>query len=180
LKKSLSAVVEGFHSSNTTATTLDNNTVHPIAGGLSVRKVIASIDTVMSVWKRAAASPSIDDDHPTSSLIFNNTFDELQKRVKHRFDYLEQMQSKAGNPAWYMGKSIDSSVRSFTPNSATTSNKLGFLRQNSLPVAVKSMEEDKKQGVSKKREGSPTVFESSKNPNKKHISWAPLPIKGED
>jgi hypothetical protein len=70
--------------------------------------------------------------------------------------------------------------RSFIPNSATNNNKLGLVRQNSLPVAVKSMEEDKKQGVSKKREGSPTVFESSKNPNKKHISWAPLPIKGED
>ena len=174
LKKSLSAVVEGFDS------TLDNNTVHPIAGGLSVRKVIAYIDTVMSVWKRAAAaSPSIDDDHhPTTSLTINNTFDELQKRVKQRFDYLEQMQSKAGNPAWYMGKSIDSSLRSFLPNSATN-NKLGLVRQNSVPVAVKSMEEDK-QGASKKREGSPTVFESSKNPTKKHISWAPLPIKGED
>jgi len=174
LKKSLSAVVEGFDS------TLDNNAVHPIAGGLSVRKVIASIDTVMSVWKRAAAaSPSIDDDHhPTTSLMINNTFDDLQKRVKQRFDYLEQMQSKAGNPAWYMGKSIDSSLRSFLPNSATN-NELGLIRQNSLPVAVKSTEEDK-QGASKKREGSPTVFESSKNPNKKHISWAPLPIKGED
>ncbi len=164
LKKLLSVLVEGLDPSD-----LDS-VVHPIAGGLSVGKVIASTDTVMSLWKKAAAVDAVDD----SSLKFDS-FDQLQRRVQQRFDYLEKLQNDAGNPPMWLPKTmlgvwratpIDE-PRNLHPNSQTN-------RSCSLEFKVKTEQETiMDQGASiKKRTGSPTtLFEISK-PSKKHVSWA--------
>ena len=175
LKKLLTVLVEG----------LDPNAlgevVHPIAGGLSVGKVIASIDTVMSLWKKAAAVDLIDD----SSFKFD-TFEQLQKRVQRRFDYLEKIQNEVGNPpTWFSKdvwrtaplaeKSMDAS-HPLHPSSLLIAHTGGrsFERQGSLPELKAKTEQEKgmDQGASiKKRTGSPTLFDLSK-PSKKQVSWA--------
>ncbi len=175
LKKLLTVLVEG----------LDPNAlgevVHPIAGGLSVGKVIASIDTVMSLWKKAAAVDLIDD----SSFKFD-TFEQLQKRVQRRFNYLEKIQNEVGNPPMWFSKdvwrtaplaekSMDAS-HPLHPSSLLIAHTGGrsFERQGNLPELKAKTEQEKgmDQGASiKKRTGSPTLFEVSK-PSKKQVSWA--------
>jgi hypothetical protein len=174
LKKLLSVLVEG----------LDPNTlqdvVHPIAGGLSVGKVIASTDAVMSLWKKAAAVDTVDD----SSLKFDS-FDQLQRRVQQRFDDLEKMQNDAGNPPMWLPKTMLGVWRAapidaphnLHPNSqmiASAGVKSFESRSGALELKVKTeLETNMDQGASiKKRAGSPTtLFEISK-PSKKHVSWA--------
>ena len=169
LKKLLTVLVEG----------LDPNAlgevVHPIAGGLSVGKVIASIDTVMSLWKKAAAVDLIDD----SSFKFD-TFKQLQKRVQRRFDYLEKIQNEVGNPPMWFSKDVwrtaplgEKSMDASHPLIAHTGG-CSFERQGRLPELKAKTEQEKgmDQGASiKKRTGSPTLFEVSK-PSKKQVSWA--------
>jgi hypothetical protein len=169
LKKLLTVLVEG----------LDPNAmgevVHPIAGGLSVGKVIASIDTVMSLWKKAAAVDLIDD----SSFKFD-TFKQLQKRVQRRFDYLEKIQNEVGNPPMWFSKDVwrtaplgEKSMDASHPLIAHTGG-CSFERQGRLPELKAKTEQEKgmDQGASiKKRTGSPALFEVSK-PSKKQVSWA--------
>ena len=151
--------------------------VHPIAGGLSVGKVIASIDTVMSLWKKAAAVDLIDNSF--------DTFEQLQKRVHRRFDYLEKIQNEVGNPPMWFSKdvwrtaplaetSIDASHPPH-PSSRLIAHTGGrsFERQGSLTeLKAKTEETRMDQGApTEKRTGSPTLFEVSK-PSKKQVSWA--------
>ncbi|KAL3782004.1 hypothetical protein ACHAW5_004523 [Stephanodiscus triporus] len=152
LKKLLTVLVEELDPNSL------EEVVHPIAGGLSVGKVIASIDTVMTIWKKAAAVESIAD----SSLKFDS-FDQLQKRVQRRFDYLEKMQNEVGNPPMWLPKSMLGAWR------ATPSNMEKIIdAPHPLPPSSKSMD----QGLSiKKRAGSPTFLEVSKQ-FKKQVSWA--------
>lgn len=91
LKRALSTLIGG----------LDPNTlekeVHPIAGGLSVGKVIAAIDTVMASWSRAAA---------VEARLINDTpltfgpFEQLRVRIKSRFDELAVFQGDRDPPLW--------------------------------------------------------------------------------
>lgn len=179
LKKLLTVLVEGLDPNSL------EEVVHPIAGGLSVGKVIASIDTVMSLWKKAAAVESIAD----SSLKFDS-FDQLQKRVQRRFDYLEKMQNEVGNPPMWLPKSMLGAWRAtpsnmeklidashpLRPSSQMISHAGGhsFERQGSFLDLKSKTEHEKRtdQGVSvKKRAGSPTLLEVSKQ-FKKQVSWA--------
>ena len=173
LKKLLSVLVEG----------LDPNTlkdvVHPIAGGLSVGEVITSIDTVMSLWKKAASVDSVDD----SSLQFDS-LDQLQRRVRQRFDYLEKMQNDAGNPPLWLPKTMLGAWRAapidasnhLHPSSQVIVDAGGhsFERRGGLlELKVKTEQEKIMDQVAsiKKRTGSPTLFETSKS-SKKQVSWA--------
>jgi hypothetical protein len=87
LKKALNALVEG----------LDPNTLeeeeHPISGGQSVGKVIASIDTVMTLWSKSSAE--------NTDLVLSSSFEQLQSRMLSRFDDLTKFLNEGfGAPSW--------------------------------------------------------------------------------
>lgn len=89
LKKALNALVEG----------LDPNSleqeVHPIAGGLSVGKVIAAVDTVMTLWSKSAAEKVI-----LNGSSVDSSFPQLQTKIQRRFGDFSKFQKEGPRPPW--------------------------------------------------------------------------------
>lgn len=86
LKKALNIVAGGLDPA-----TLEQAT-HPIAGGLSVGKVIAATDAVMSSWTNASSVSSKND------IPFKfDAFDQLRKKIRLRYDTLVAFRQEQGS-----------------------------------------------------------------------------------
>lgn len=127
LKKALDKLVEG----------LDPNTlekeVHPIAGGLSVGKVVEAVDDIMASWGEAAAvkSPPCYDTPPKA-----NPHQRLQAEILLRFNDLAKFQSMGGEPPAWLPKSILGMWRASNSHAGKPKNPVHILKANSMPAAT--------------------------------------------
>jgi len=96
LKKALDMLVKGLHPD------ILEKVVHPIAGGLSVSKVIAAVEGVMKCWGEAAVDA-------TSSVITSSKVDpfhQLQNKIESRLDILAKFHNQEGDAPEWLPKSI--------------------------------------------------------------------------
>ena len=124
LKKAIDTLVDGLDQSQL-------KQKHPITGGLPVGKVLSVLDELMSVWKQAAAADlqmSNCDIHTIESQ--HNTFDDLEKELKSRFESLATLQNEGGQPPQWLPTSISSII-------SGKSNLLAMHANSFKPVVAK-------------------------------------------
>lgn len=89
---------------------LIENTVHPIAGGQSVGKVMAAVEKLMNTWKKAAvATDSISNNDGSKNISITTEFDPFQKlriQIQSQFDELAVFQNEKGEPPSWLPRSV--------------------------------------------------------------------------
>jgi len=154
LKKALNALVEG----------LDPNSleqeVHPIAGGLSVGKVIAAVDTVMTLWSKSAAEKVI-----LNGSSVDSSFPQLQTKIQRRFGDLSKFQKEGPRPPWL-------------PKIGVWGAAAPPWKSNSSHTTVSESDTDRTE-LARKRKGTALVQTSIHKKNhkqrRKHVSWSVNP-----
>ncbi|KAL3764135.1 hypothetical protein ACHAWU_003947 [Discostella pseudostelligera] len=112
LKKALNIVADGLDPA-----TLEEAT-HPIAGGLSVGKVIAATDAVMASWTKASTVNAKDE----APFKFD-AFDHLRKKIRLRYDTLVKFRHEQGNIPIRSISAYLKTMPDSTNNSATESSQ---------------------------------------------------------
>ncbi|KAL7524261.1 hypothetical protein ACHAXR_000496, partial [Thalassiosira sp. AJA248-18] len=116
---------------------LDPNTlegvVHPIAGGLSVGKVIAADGDIMSSWSEAAANEAATSSNDNACSVRLNPFQQLEKKIQMRFDDLAKFQHGEGDPPAWLPKSMLGLRRVVPTVNAGKSTKLPYPLYGSSP-----------------------------------------------
>lgn len=97
LKKALSTLTEGLESNTL------NQEVHPIAGGMSVGRVIAAVDTLMASWSKAASLDKTQIDEPHSKSYSHH---QLKSKVQFRFDDMVRFQNEERDPPIWLPEGI--------------------------------------------------------------------------
>jgi len=196
LKKALDRLVQGLNPN-----TLEKE-VHPIAGGLSVGKVMNAVEKLMSSWAEAAAAEATSNG---DVLVKLDPFQNLKTKINLRFEELSKFQNEDGDPPLWLPKSVVGMWRaapaSRVGSAEHTSNAL---RPSPLPSPVLTKCAKDAEGISGKnakikedqRKNTLELFSRKrkmaeiletrkaakvqliKPPTSKKVSWADRPMKG--
>ncbi len=161
LKKALSIVAEGLD-----PTSLEEAT-HPIAGGLSVGKVIASTEAVMAAWTTASSVYSKND------IPFQfNAFDQLRKKIRSRYDTLVAFRQEQGSLPIRSFSEYLKTMPDLTNNSSTESSNAFLSRSFPTSQLLRSSSSDKQWSFSE--------LQIDMDMNESDNQWLSRKRKGDD
>lgn len=153
LKKALNALVEGLDPSSL------EQEVHPIAGGLSVGKVITAVNTVMTLWSKSAAEKILNGSSVDSS------FPQLQTKIQRRFGDLSKFQKEGPRPPWL-------------PKIGVWGAAAPPWKSNSSHTTAPESDTDRTE-LARKRKGTvlvqTSIHKKIHKQRRKHVSWSVHP-----